>query len=140
VNVWFRDPRVESAEAWAFEAERAEGKGDLARARALHHDAAEAFGAVALGVPADHPNTRSDLAIAAVASFSRAGDFGRALELGRRMLAEAGALTPYGQGELHRMVREYAPFVAPSGGPKAADSNRGSIVREQVRSSFKRAA
>jgi hypothetical protein len=106
MNAWMNDPRVARAEVDAFEAERAERRGDLAAARARHHAAADAFAAVALSVPADHPNTRSDLAIAAVASYARAGDFGRATELARRALAESDALTERGRGELFRLMRE----------------------------------
>jgi hypothetical protein len=140
MNVWFRDPRIERAEVDAFEAERAERRGDFATARARHHAAAEAFASVALGVPADHPNTRSDLAIAAVASFARAGDFGRAIEFGQRVLAEGDALTEVGRTELRRLVREYADLVVRPSSPPGPGSNRGYSVREQVRSSFKRAA
>ena len=140
MNAWMNDPRVEKAEVDAFEAERAERRGDLAGARARHHAAADAFAAVALGVPADYPNTRSDLAIAAVASYARAGDFGRATELARRMLAESEALTEHGRGELSRLMREYtALLTAPPSGP-GPTSNRGRAVRDQVRSQFKRAA
>jgi hypothetical protein len=113
MNPWMADPRVEKAEVDAFEAERAERRGDLANARALHHAAADAFAAVALGVPADHPNTRTDLAIAAVASYARAGDFGRAVELARRVLAEGDALGERGRRELTRLMRQYAMLLAP---------------------------
>jgi len=106
MNVWMRDPRVEQAEVDAFEAERAERRGDLAVARSRHHAAADAFAAVAFGVPAAYPNTRSDLAIAAIASYARAGDFGRATELSRRVLAESDALTEHGRTELMRLMRE----------------------------------
>jgi hypothetical protein len=140
VNAWMQDPRVEKAEADAFEAERAERRGDLAGARARHHVAADAFAAVALGVPADYPNTRSDLAIAAVASYARAGDFGRAIELARRMLAEGDALTDHGRRELLRLVREYAALLARAPPHPGSGSNRGRAVRDEVRSRFKRVA
>jgi hypothetical protein len=109
MNEWMRDPRVAQAEADAFQAERAERRGDPTEARALYHRAAESLANVALGVPADHPNTRSDLAIAAMVSFSRSGDFDRAIEFGRRMLAEEDALPSSGRDELGRLVREYGP-------------------------------
>jgi hypothetical protein len=133
-----RDRRVEQAEVDSFEAERAERRGDVAGARARHHAAADAFAAVALSVPADHPNTRSDLAIAAVASYARAGDFGRATELARRMLAESDALTEHGRHELARLMHEYAKLLPHAATGSAA--NRGGTVRAAVRSLFKRAA
>lgn len=72
MNQWMRDSRVQKAEADAFAAERAERRGDVAVARDLYHQAGKAFASVALIVPADHPNTRGDLAMAAVASLARA--------------------------------------------------------------------
>lgn len=139
MNPWFQDRRVEQAEEDAFEAERAERRGDLAKARALYREAAEALASVALGVPADYPNTRSDLAIAAVASFARAGDFGASIELGRRMLAEADALTEHGRLELARLVSEYAALISLVLA-HSAPYGRGAAIREQVRSQFKRVA
>ncbi len=139
MNPWMRNPRVEKAEVDAFEAERAERRGDAAEARERYHAAADAFAAVALSVPAHYPNTRSDLAIAAVASSARAGDFGRAAELGRRVLAESDALTEYGRTELFRMMREYTVLVVPKPGPAPA-SSRGLDLRGDVRHHFKRAA
>jgi hypothetical protein len=114
MNAWMKDPRVDKAAFDAFEAERAERRGDLAGARARYHTAADAFAAVALSVPADYPNTRSDLAIAAVASYARAGDIGQATEFARRVLAESDALTEHGRGELLRLMREYAALLAPA--------------------------
>jgi hypothetical protein len=140
MNAWMKDPRVDKAAFEAFEAERAERRGDLAGARALHHAAADAFAAVALGVPADHPNTRSDLAVAAVASYARAGDFGRATELARRMLAESDALTEHGRGELLRLMREYALLLGPATTRAGSHKNRGLELRDEVRRQFKGAA
>jgi hypothetical protein len=137
MNAWFKDHRVEKAEADAFEAERAERRGDASAARALYHEAAEAFASVALSVPADHPNTRSDLAIAAVASFARAGDFGRSIEFGRRVLAEGDAITEHGRVELAKLVYTYAALVARQT-LHYLELGRGYTVREQVRSRFKR--
>lgn len=111
MNRWFQDPRVVKAEADAFEAERAERGGDSASARAKHLEAANAFTAVALSVPPDHPNTRTDLAIAAIASFARAGDFGQAAATARRMLAEADALTVDGRAEIKRLLDEHVEIV-----------------------------
>lgn len=140
MNAWMKDPRVEKAAFDAFEAERAERRGDLAGARVLHHGAADAFAAVALGVPADYPNTRSDLAIAAVASYARAGDFGRAIEHARRMLAESDALTEHGRSELSRLMREYASLVGPATTRSGVRENRGRAVRDEVRRQSKQAA
>src|SRR6185369_2552917 len=106
------DPRFKKAEVDSFEAQRAERGGDATKARALHHAAAEGFGAVALAVPNDHPQTRTDLAIAAVASFARAGDLRRATEFGLRMLVESAALTKEGIVELQRLVHEYETLAA----------------------------
>jgi hypothetical protein len=140
MNAWMQDGRVAKAEVDAFEAERAERRGDLAGARARHHAAADAFAAVALCVPPSYPNTRSDLAIAAVASYGRAGDFGRAAELARRMLAESDALTEHGRSELLKLMRAYASFLAPVPSGPGSASNRGRAVRDEVRNRFRRAA
>jgi hypothetical protein len=140
MNAWMNDPRIQKAEVDAFEAERAERRGDLAGARARHHAAADAFATVALGVPADYPNTRSDLAIAAVASYARAGDFGRATEIARRMLAESDALTDHGRGEIRRLMSEYTALLAPLPSGPGPTTNRGLAVRDEVRSQFKKAA
>lgn len=138
MNPWMRDPRVERAEAEVFDAERAERNGDLTRARELYRSAAEGFAVVALRVSPDHPNTRGDLAIAAVASYARACDFGGAIDLGRRVLAEHDALTTEGRAELQRLVQEYQSLVAPPSRPPSGE--RGRAVREQVRGMFRRAA
>lgn len=137
MNPWMRDPRAERGETEAFEAERAERRGDFAGARASYHKAGESFASVAASVPATHPNTRTDLTIAAVASFARAGDFGSAIEFARRMLAEGDALTEHGRAELARLAQQYAALITPR--PPVAAS-RSSDVRDRVRSAFKRAA
>jgi hypothetical protein len=142
MNAWLDHPRTKQGELQAFDAERAERRGHLTQARALYHQAAENFEAVALGVPADHPNTRGDLAIAAVASFARAGDLGRAVELARRMLVEIDALSPHGRGELERLAREYAGLLVATVSPVPdAGSRKGTLratsasmrVRDDVR-------
>lgn len=74
MNPWLTNSRTNQAAENAFLAERAERRGDVAAARALHRAAASGFAAVALEVPADHPNTRSDLGLAALTSFNRAAD------------------------------------------------------------------
>ena len=140
MNPWMKDPRVDKAALDAFEAERAERRGDLAGARARYHAAAGAFVAVALSVPASCPNTRGDLAIAAVASYARAGDLGMAAEVARRVLAESDALTEYGKSELLRLLREYEGLLAKAAAGPSVRSSRGSEVRKGVRGKFKRAA
>lgn len=139
MNVWMRDERVAKAEVDAFEAERAERRGDHGTARERYHDAAEGFASVALSVPSDHPNTRCHLAIAAVASFARAGDFGRAIEYGRRILVESDALTADGRQELGRLVSEYATLVAQPSSPRVPPAQRGQRVRDAVRDRFRMA-
>lgn len=137
MNPWMRDARVEKAEQDAFFAERAERKGDFASARRLYLDAASAFAVVALGVPADHPNTRSDLATAAVASYARANEYNRAVEFARRMLAEPDALTEHGRGELSRLALAYGA-LAPA--PAVTQTSRSAAVRDEVRNRFRKAA
>lgn len=140
MNQWMRDSRVQKAEVDAFEAERAERRGDFAAARSLYHQAGEAFASVALGVPADHPNTRGDLAIAAVASLARAGDLGSATEVGRRMLVEADALTELARAELIRLVKAYDSLLAAPIPKSPTPEGRGDAVREEVRRQFQSAA
>lgn len=71
-NRWFADRRAERAECDAFEAERAERRGDATKARALYRAASVAFGHVASEVPSTHPNTRRHLASAAIACCAHA--------------------------------------------------------------------
>ena len=107
MNPWLSDPRVVRAEQDSFEAERAERRARWSQARSLYRQAADSFAAVALSVCPDHPNTRSDLAIAAVACYVRSGDTGAAVDFARRVLAEAG-VTAGGREELIRLVGEAA--------------------------------
>lgn len=137
MNPWFEDNRSKQAQEDAFQAERAERRGETATAHDLYRRAGEGFAAVALAVGADHPNTRSDLGIAAVACFARAGDFGRAVDTATRLLAEDGALSEAGKAELHRMAKDYGALRA-SGtvlGMKAQP--RGQQVRNAVRAAFR---
>src|SRR5207237_5536906 len=113
---------------------------NFATARPLRLDAASAFAIVAVAVPCDYPNTRSDLATAAIASFARAGDFGQAIEFARRILAESDALTAYGRTEIARLAHEYTNLVAPSPSRAAMNPGRSRLVRDEVRSVFKRVA
>jgi hypothetical protein len=142
MNPWMMDPRTEQADEDAFQADRAQRRGNLAEARARYQAAAKGFASVALSVPAELPNTRGDLAIAAVASYGRAGDFGMAAEIARRVLAESGALTEHGRQELWKLLREYtalqerAPVPAGSHGLNHAAS-RSEMLREQVRKDAK---
>ncbi len=107
MNQWFHDPRTKAAQLKTLDAERAERRRNPI-ARTMYREAAELFGSVAVGVPADHPNTRSDLAIAAVACFARSGDFGGAVDFANQMLAQFDALSPHGRSELARLAEEYA--------------------------------
>jgi hypothetical protein len=140
MNAWFKDPRVEKAELDAFEADRAERRGDLSTALPLHKKAGEGFAVVALRVPADHPKTRSALAIAAVASFARAGDFGQAVKYGRRFLAEGDALSEHGRRELREMISEYSKVIPAARTTSQQSSDLGASKRAQVRDQFRRAA
>jgi hypothetical protein len=107
VNVWFRDPRFKEAEAKSIAADQAERQNQRDLAMALNYEAAEGFASVAISVPADHPNTRSDLAISAVVSFACAGRYDRAVQFARRMLAQQGMLSLRGRGELLKTLAEY---------------------------------
>jgi hypothetical protein len=133
MNPWMMAPRTKSAESDVFLAERAERRGDTAEARARYNAAADAFAAVALSVPADHPRTRSDLAIAAVATYGRAGDFGRAAEFARRVLAESGALTEPGRRELLELLDEYTALQARAPVRAQAPASRSLALRDEVR-------
>jgi hypothetical protein len=111
VNAWFRDARCKEGEAKAMAADDADRRNKRDLAMALHLEAAEAFASVAINVPADYPNTRSDLAIAAVVSFACADRYDLAVRFARRMLAQGGMLSPRGRGELSDMVVDYEPLV-----------------------------
>ena len=73
------------------------------------------FAELALSVPDDHPHTLSDLAIAATASFGCAGNYPRAVQFARQLLAQRPCLTLRGRGELTLMLAEYEPLVQPQG-------------------------
>lgn len=137
MNRWMRDPRVERAEADTFFAERAERAGDRESAKEKYRAAGESFAAVSLSVPADHPNTRADLSIAAVAALARGGAYPRAIDHARRVLAEPGALTESGRAELLRLLREYEQV---GGARPPASPNRGQALRDEVRARFRSAA
>lgn len=100
MNEWLTDPRALRGEELGYEAECSERDGDFARARELYRAAATEYASVALSMSPDHPHTRSALAIAAVSCFARAHDFGSAVDLAERMLAQPGALSERGRTEL----------------------------------------
>lgn len=135
-NPWFRDPRTAAAEVDAFEAEQAERRGDPRRARELYVRAGEALAAVSLSVSPDHPNTRSDIAISAVACLARGGELGRALEHAQRMLAEPDALSEHGRRELRRSMADYGSLIPHLARP--VRSTRNEAVRAAVRGQFAR--
>lgn len=108
---WFSNPRCKEGQAKSIAADEADRRGETDKAMALHLEAARAFASVAIVVPADYPNTRSDIAISAVVSFACADRYDLAVRFARRMLAQGGMLSPRGRGELAEMVEEYAPLV-----------------------------
>ena len=131
MNEWMNDRRAARGEELGYEAERAEQDGDVERARDLYRAAASEYAPVALTVSPDHPNTRSALAIAAVACFARALEFGRAVDLAERFLAQPGALSERGRTELLRMVQTYALLVDPTRLPvrRAGEHLTRAVVR-----------
>jgi len=138
VNVWFRDRRFKEAEAKAIAADQAERQNQRDLAMALNYEAAEGFASVAISVPADHPNTRSDLAISAVVSFACAGRYDQAVQFARRMLAQQGMLSPRGRGELSKALAEYEPLVTPLRFPTKRAPRNPYRMRSDVRDRFVR--
>jgi hypothetical protein len=136
MNAWFDDPRTKLAEGKTFEAERAERRGEFGAARALYAEAAELFSKVAISVAPDHPNTRSDLGIAAVACFARSLRFHLAVEFAERLLAEPDGLSPAGKHELEEMAAEYARRQPIERRP----ARRAMRMRDRVRTAPKVAA
>lgn len=110
MNDWFNDPRVRQAEADMFEAghlfKRTAVVGNIEKARALCRQSAVAYAAVAERVAADHPNTRSDLALAAMNCHMRAGDFALGAIYARGVLARPDLLTAPGRAELAACAEE----------------------------------
>jgi hypothetical protein len=131
---WLNDPRAVRGEELSYEAECAESAGDFALARKLYREAATEYVGVALSVSPDHPHTRSALAIAAAACFARALDFGRAVDLAQRMLAQPGALSERGRTELLKMVQTYALLVQPARLPAKHAAGSSHRNRDAVRS------
>lgn len=105
MNSWMADARVQRGETLVLEAERAERRGDTAVAMSGYLVAGELFADVAAEVSNTHPNTKTDLTIAAVASFTRAANFSRAFDLAEHMLAEFDSLTAHGRSELLTAVQ-----------------------------------
>ena len=140
MNVWFRDPRFKEAEAKSIAADQAERQNQRDLAMALNYEAAEGFASVAISVPADHPNTRSDLAISAVVSFACAGRYDQAVQFARRMLAQQGMLSPRGRGELLKTLAEYEPLVTPIRFPTKPAPRQPHRMRGGVRDRFARVA
>jgi hypothetical protein len=138
VNVWFRDRRFKEAEAKSIAADQAERQNQRDLAMALNYEAAEGFASVAISVPSDHPNTRSDLAISAVVSFACAGRYDRAVQFARRMLAQQGMLSPRGRGELLKTLAEYEPLVTPIQRPTKPAPRHPHRARGGVRDRFAR--
>jgi hypothetical protein len=121
-------------------ADQAERQNQRDLAMALNYEAAEGFASVAISVPADHPNTRSDLAISAVVSFACAGRYDRAVQFARRMLAQQGMLSPRGRGELLKTLAEYEPLVTPTRLPTKPAPRHPHRMRGGVRDRFARVA
>ena len=140
MNDWFRDPRTVNGEAKSYAAEQAERRNHLKLAHELYLDAADSFASVALNVPLDYPNTRSDLAIAAVACFGRAQEFDRAVELAQQFLAQPDALSMGGRSELARMARDYAQLFPRNRFPTKRAKPRDGRTRGGVRHRFMRLA
>lgn len=140
MNVWFRDRRFKEAEAKSLAADQAERQNQRDLAMALNYEAAEGFASVAISVPADHPNTRSDLAISAVVSFACAGRYDRAVQFARRMLAQQGMLSPRGRGELLKTLAEYEPLVTTIRFPTKPAPRNPHRMRGDVRDRFARVA
>lgn len=136
MNPWFDDQRTKLAEGKAYEAERAERRGQFSAARDLYADAADLFSRVAISVTPDHPNTRADLGIAAVACFARSLRFHLAVEFAERLLAEPDGLSPGGKLELEEMVAEYARRQPAARLP----ARRTTRMRDRVRTEPKAAA
>lgn len=115
MNDWFQDPRAELGEAKSRDAERAARRNRLDESYALYREAADAFTAVAVSVPLDHPNTRGDLAVAAVACFGRAREFDRAVEIAQHFISQPGGISKGAHRELTLMATDYAnmPRITP---------------------------
>ena len=108
MNAWFRDPRFREGEAKSIAADEADRRNQRDTAIHFHFQAAEAWASLAQSVPGDYPHTRSDIAISAAVSYASACHFDRAVKFAQLMLAQQGALSARGRGELTKIVEEYA--------------------------------
>ena len=133
MNEWYRDPRFRQAEATQIAADQAERDNQRDLAMVRHFEAAEALANLALSVPADYPHTRSDFAISATVSFACAGRYDRAVQFARRMLAQQGALSMRGRGELAVMLNEYEPLVLRAAPAGRFPTRRASQVEHRMR-------
>lgn len=141
MNAWFQDARAAHGEAKTLEAERAQRRNQLELAHALYLEAAESFVSVAFAVPLDYPNTRGDLAVAAVACFGRGQAFGRAVRIAQQFLVEPDGISQGARQELSMMARDFGGMT-----PAGAMLAHGRIptriasdhVRRDVRATFKR--
>ncbi len=135
-NSWFDMPEARAASETAFQAELAEDDGDSHTAKDLYQKAAVAYTRLALSVTADHPQTRSALGIAAVACHARAGDFGTAIDVARRLLAQSGALSQRGRADLLRMVGNYTELIDAERKRTRPAARPTSRTRDDVRTRF----
>lgn len=133
---WFDHPLFKSGEQKSIEADAADRKNERELAMSLHFQAADAFAKLAQLVPAEYPRTRSDIAVAAAVSYGCAGHYGRAVKFAELMLAQQGALSARGIGELTKIVEEYAPLlrIAPEARlPARRAANGQHPTRDKVR-------
>jgi hypothetical protein len=107
----YSDSRFHEAEAKSIAADQAKDIKNTELALVLNYEAAEGFASVSTDVPSSHPNTRSDLAILAVASFVRGERYDRAVEFAQFMLSQPDSLSPRGRGELLKMIAECESIV-----------------------------
>lgn len=138
-NPWFDSPEARAASEDAFQAELAEDDNDSGRAKDLYRKAAVAYTRLALSVTADHPQTRSALGVSAVACHARAGDFGTALQVAERLLAQSGALSQRGRADLLRMVGNYTELIDAER-KRTLPAQRTTRMRDHVRTAPKVAA
>lgn len=132
-NPWLDMPEARAASETAFQAELAEDDNDARTAKDLYQKAAVAYTRLALSVTADHPQTRSALGVAAVACHARAGDFGTALDVARRLLAQSGALSQRGRTDLLRMVGNYTELIDAERKRTRPAAARATRMRDHVR-------
>ncbi len=135
-NRWFETLEARTASETAFQAELAENDDDAGKAKELYRKAAVAYTRLALAVTADHPQTRSALGVAAVACHARAGDFGVALDVARRLLAQSGALSQRGRTDLLRMVGNYTELIDAERKRTLPATRPANHARDDVRANF----